>query len=166
MLWSIKYKTNLQFCSLLCISLVLILWQPTTNNGCCFGYHCWWRASNCCYWQWDSRNKLISLLVYWFILNPFTLASANPFCIGSWGWSILSQQNQANARANGSIMVGMFVCLCFASQKPSKQELFISTGTNLAVTLLKLLLRISMDSILMCSKPLLYVYYGCKKQFE
>jgi hypothetical protein len=30
MLWLIKYKTELNYCSLLCINLVCILWGPTT----------------------------------------------------------------------------------------------------------------------------------------
>jgi hypothetical protein len=38
---------------------------------------------------------------------------------------------------NGSIMVGMFVCLCLASKKPSEREIFVPVGTDLAVKLLK-----------------------------
>jgi hypothetical protein len=38
---------------------------------------------------------------------------------------------------NGSIMVGMFVCLCLASKKPSERGFFVPVGTNLAVKLLK-----------------------------
>ena len=37
----------------------------------------------------------------------------------------------------GSIMVGMFVSLCLASQKPSsEQEFFVPAGTGLGVKLL------------------------------
>jgi hypothetical protein len=42
------------------------------------------------------------------------------------------QKNHAAGGANGSIMVGMFVCLCFASQKPSEWEfLFLPEQTEL-----------------------------------
>jgi hypothetical protein len=62
-----------------------------------------------------SRNKLISPLLYNFILNPSMAALSNPFRIGSWGWGMLVHQNHGARGANGSIMVGMFVCLCLAS---------------------------------------------------
>jgi hypothetical protein len=32
--------------------------------------------------------------------------------------------------------VGMFVCLCLASKKPSEQEFFVPAGTDLGVKLL------------------------------
>jgi hypothetical protein len=38
--------------------------------------------------------------------------------------------------ANGFIMVGMFVCLCLASKKPSEREFFVPAGTELGVKLL------------------------------
>jgi hypothetical protein len=31
-------------------------------------------------------------------------------------------------------MVGMFVCLCFASRKPSEREFFVPARTDLGVT--------------------------------
>jgi hypothetical protein len=62
-----------------------------------------------------SRNKFISPLLYNFILNPSMAASSNPFQIGSRGWGMLVYQNHGARRGNGSIMVGMFVCLCLAS---------------------------------------------------
>ncbi len=34
-------------------------------------------------------------------------------------------------------MVGMFVCLCLTSKKPSEQEFFVPVGTDLGVKLLK-----------------------------
>ena len=34
-------------------------------------------------------------------------------------------------------MVGMFVCLCLASQKPSEREFFLPAGTHLGVKLLR-----------------------------
>jgi hypothetical protein len=49
---------------------------------------------------------------------------------------MLDRQNHAAGRANDSIMVGMFVCLCLASKKPSKREFFVPAGTDLGVKLL------------------------------
>jgi hypothetical protein len=34
-------------------------------------------------------------------------------------------------------MVGMFVCLCLASKKPSEREFFVPARTDLGVKLLK-----------------------------
>jgi len=34
-------------------------------------------------------------------------------------------------------MVGMFVSLCLASQKPSERDFFVPSGTDLGVKLLK-----------------------------
>jgi hypothetical protein len=43
---------------------------------------------------------------------------------------MLGQQNHAAKGANSFIMVGMFVCLCLASKKPSEQVfLFLPEGT-------------------------------------
>jgi hypothetical protein len=84
-----------------------------------------------------SRNKLISPLLYNFILiNPLMAASSNPFRIGSRGWGTLVHQNHGAGGGNGSIMVGMFVCLCLVSKKPSEREFFIPAGTDLGVKLL------------------------------
>jgi hypothetical protein len=49
---------------------------------------------------------------------------------------MLDQQNHAAGGANGSIMVGMFVCLCLTSKKPSEREFFVPAGTDLGVKLL------------------------------
>ena len=46
-------------------------------------------------------------------------------------------QNHAAGGENVSIMVGMFVSLCLASQKPSEREFFVPAGTDLGVKLLK-----------------------------
>ncbi len=50
---------------------------------------------------------------------------------------MIDQQNHAAGGANGSIMVGMFVCLCLASKKPSEGEFFVPAGTDLGVKLLR-----------------------------
>ena len=49
---------------------------------------------------------------------------------------MLGKQNHAAGGENGSIMVGMFVCLCLASEKPSKRVFFIPSRTDLGVKLL------------------------------
>ncbi len=49
---------------------------------------------------------------------------------------MLGQQNHAAGGGNGSIMVGMFVCLCLDSKKPSKREFFVPVRTDLGVKLL------------------------------
>ena len=49
---------------------------------------------------------------------------------------MLDRQNHAAGEANGSIMVGMFVCLCLPSKKPSEQEFFVPAATDLDVKLL------------------------------
>jgi hypothetical protein len=53
---------------------------------------------------------------------------------GSRGCGIFVHQNHASGGENSSIMVGMFVCLCFASKKPSKWEFFVPARTDLGVT--------------------------------
>jgi hypothetical protein len=45
-------------------------------------------------------------------------------------------QNHAAGGRNGSIMVGMFVCLCLTSKKPSEREFFVPAGMDLGVKLL------------------------------
>ena len=50
---------------------------------------------------------------------------------------MLIHQNHAAGEENGSIMVGMFVSLCLASQKPSEREFFVPAGTDFGVKLLK-----------------------------
>ena len=52
---------------------------------------------------------------------------------------MLIHQNHAAGEENSSIMVGMFVCLCLASKKPSEREFFVPAGTDLGVKLLRLL---------------------------
>jgi hypothetical protein len=60
-----------------------------------------------------SRNKLISRLIFTLILNPLTAALSNPFRRGSHGWGVFHHINHVTGEANGSIMVGMFVCCVF-----------------------------------------------------
>ena len=64
-------------------------------------------------------------------------ASSNPFQRGSRGWGTLVHQNHGAGGGNGSIMVGMFVCLCLVSKKPSEREFFVPARTDLAIKLLK-----------------------------
>ena len=45
-------------------------------------------------------------------------------------------QNHGAGGGNGSIMVGMFVCLCLTSQKPSEREFFVLARMDLDVKLL------------------------------
>jgi hypothetical protein len=53
---------------------------PTAMNAVLAIFaHCRRQASNCCTLQRGSRNKLISHLLYNFILNPSMVASSNPF---------------------------------------------------------------------------------------
>jgi hypothetical protein len=49
---------------------------------------------------------------------------------------MIIHQNHSDGEENGSMMVGMSVCLCFASKKPSEQEFFVPAGTDLGVKLL------------------------------
>jgi hypothetical protein len=60
-----------------------------------------------------SRNKLISCLIFTLILNLLTAALSNPFHRGSRGWGVFHHRNYTTGEANGSIMVGMFVCYVF-----------------------------------------------------
>jgi hypothetical protein len=43
-------------------------------------------------------------------------------------------KNHAAGGENGTTMVGMFVFLCLASQKPSEQEFFVPARTDLGVS--------------------------------
>jgi len=46
---------------------------------------------------------------------------------------VFIHQNHGTGGGNGSIMVGMFVCLCLASQNPFERECFVPAGTDLGV---------------------------------
>ncbi len=67
-------------------------------------------------------------------------ASSNPFRIGSRGWGAHIHQNHGAGGGNSSIMVGMFVCLCLVSKKPSEREFFIPARMDVGVKLLTRLL--------------------------
>ena len=62
-------------------------------------------------------------------------ASSNPFQRGSRGWGVFIRQNHGAGGGNGSIMVGMFVCLCLVSQNPFEWEFFVPVRTGLGVKL-------------------------------
>jgi hypothetical protein len=66
------------------------------------------------------RNKLISYSLYKFILNPSMAATSNPLRRCSRGWGMFLHPNHAAGGGNGSIMVGMFLCLCLSSQNLSQ----------------------------------------------
>ena len=81
-------------------------------------------------------------------------ALPNPFRRGSQGWAgYAHQQNHVAGGGNGSIMVGMFVCLCLASKKPSEREFFVPAGTDLGVKLL--------TAMAFCERPLVYELLWC-----
>ena len=62
------------------------------------------------------------------------VASFNPFVKrGSRECGMFVHQNHAAGGGNGSIMVGMVVCLCLASQKPSEWEYFVPFRTDFGV---------------------------------
>jgi hypothetical protein len=63
-------------------------------------------------------------------------ALSNPLRRGSRGCGIFIHKNHAAGGGNGSIMVGMFVCLCLTSQKPSEREFFVLARMDLDVKLL------------------------------
>ncbi len=65
-------------------------------------------------------------------------ALSYPFQRGSRGWGVFIHQNHGAGGGNGSIMVGMFVCLCLASKKPSEREFPPPPEQDLAVKLLNI----------------------------
>ena len=70
------------------------------------------------------------------MIEPFDGSLVQPHAKRLPGCSIFIHQNHAPGGEIGSIMVGMFVCLCLACQQPSKQEIFIPTRVGLGVKLL------------------------------
>jgi hypothetical protein len=84
----------------------------------------------------ERQVKYYVFLYFIDSVKPLTAALPNPFRRGARGWGTLGQQNHAAGGGNGSILVGMFVCLCLASQKPSKREFFVPARTDLGIKLL------------------------------
>ncbi len=61
-----------------------------------------------------GRDKFISCLIYYLIVNPSMVILANPFRRGfQQGWGMFHHKNHAAGEANGSIIVGMFVHCVF-----------------------------------------------------
>ena len=56
---------------------------------------------------------------------------------GDTGQILAHHKNHGTGGENGSIMVGMYVILCLASQKPSEREFCVPARTDLGVKLLK-----------------------------
>ena len=76
-----------------------------------------------------ERPIEINYFLLYFIDSAKTLRRRpwpTPLRRGARGWGTLSQQNNAAEGGNGSIMVGMFVCLYLTSQKLSEREFFVS----------------------------------------
>jgi len=74
-----------------------------------------------------------SLLI---LLKPSNDGFVQPLAKRLRGCGMFFHQNHAAGGGNCSIMVGMFVCLCLASQKPSQREFFVPARTDLGVKLL------------------------------
>jgi len=66
------------------------------------------------------------------------VASSNPFQRGSRGWGVFIHQNHGTVGGNGSIMVGMFVWLCLASQIPFEREFFVPARMDVGVKLVSI----------------------------
>ena len=62
-------------------------------------------------------------------------------------------RNHGAGGGNGSIMVGMFVCLCLASKNSSEREVFVPARTDLAVKLLNPLM-VALDNFAEGRPPL------------
>ena len=72
---------------------------------------------------------------------------------------MLGQQNHAAGEGNGSIMVGMFVCLCLARPK----DVYIPTRMDLDVKLLRLRAHQLFKLANIISGHKLKSYYPCMK---
>ncbi len=80
-----------------------------------------------------GRNELISGWIYYFILNPSTADPANPSAEVPRGGACSTIKNHAAGEANGSIMVGMFVCCVFCLPKAFQAGVFHSRQNGHAV---------------------------------
>jgi hypothetical protein len=78
-----------------------------------------------------SRNKLISCLIHFLILNSSKAASAKPFCRGSWGWGMFLHKNLLLERQTTLSWLRCLCAVCFASQKslPNRSCLFLPEQT-------------------------------------
>jgi hypothetical protein len=128
------YKINLgyyYYYSLLCINVVHMLWRPADSNECCFGYHCRWRASDCCNLQRGSRNKLISHLFYNFIINLRWWPRPTPSEEAP-GGGVYSYMETMPLDGKTAHHGGIFLCdFCFTSKKSSEREfLFLPERTS------------------------------------
>ena len=84
--------------------------------------------------------EINNVLIYFMILYKTLRRRSRPTpCEEAPGGAVFSSIKTMTLEAgggNGSIMVGMFVCLCLASQKPSQREFFVPTRMDLCVNLL------------------------------
>ena len=64
------------------------------------------------------------------------MSSSNPLQRGSRGCGMFIHQNHAAGGENGSIMVGMFVCLCLVSQKPPSESFLFPPERTKVLSLL------------------------------
>ncbi len=59
------------------------------------------------------------LLILLILIKPFDGGLVKPLAKRPQRWGMILNQNHGTGGGNGSVMVGMFVCLCLASKKPS-----------------------------------------------
>jgi hypothetical protein len=70
-------------------------------------------------------NAILAIIVSFILLillKPFNVGLVQPLVKRLPGVRYFHPSKPCCWRGKGSIMVGMFVCLCLASQKPSEQE--------------------------------------------
>jgi len=87
-----------------------------------------------------EEGEEINYFLLYFIdsdKNLSTAASSNLLQRGSRGWGMFLHQTHGAGGGKGSIMVGMFVCLCLASQNPFEREFFVPARMDLGVKLLR-----------------------------
>jgi hypothetical protein len=75
--------------------------------------------------------------INYFLLYFIDSDKTNPLQRGSRGWGMFLHQNHGAGGGNGPVMVGMFVCLCLASQNLFEREFFVPARTDLGVKLLR-----------------------------
>jgi hypothetical protein len=82
-----------------------------------------------------DRNELNYCSMKYFVLNPLAEALAGPFRRGSQSWGIFHLKTMPLERQLAPSWWGCLCAVCFASQKHSKREFFVSNRMNLAVKL-------------------------------